>query len=108
MSPRPKSEDSKRQRLELRLNDAELECINRIQESLGLSKSGAILYSLNVLELASVNRDFRELANQLLVLKHIKENQYNYDDADEYDLKLNKQIKQVRYSFERFIETYTK
>lgn len=108
MSPRPKSEDSKRQRLELRLNDTELECISKIQESLGFSKSGAILYALNVLELASVNRDFKELANALLVLKNIRENQHNYDEAEEYELKLNKQIKQVRYNFENFIETYTK
>lgn len=108
MSPRKKSEDSKRQRMELRLNDTELECITKIQNSLGLSKSGAILYALNVLELASINRDFRELANALLSLKNLKEHQSSYDDIEEYEQKFNKQIRQVKYCFENFIETYTK
>lgn len=108
MSPRKKSENSKRQRMELRLNDTELECISKIQNSLGLSKSGAILYALNVLELASINRDFRELANALLILKNLKEHQSSYDDIEEYEQKFNKQIRQVKYFFENFIETYTK
>lgn len=108
MSPRKKSENSKRQRMELRLNDTELECISKIQNSLGLSKSGAILYALNVLELASINRDFRELANALLILKNLKEHQSSYDDIEEYEQEFNKQIRQVKYCFENFIETYTK
>ena len=102
MSPRKKSENSKRQRMELRLNDTELECISKIQNSLGLSKSGAILYALNVLELASINRDFRELANALLILKNLKEHQSSYDDIEEYEQKFNKQIRQVKYFFENF------
>ena len=108
MSPRKKSENSKRQRMELRLNDTELECISKIQNSLGLSKSGAILYALNVLELASINRDFRELANALLILKNLKEHQSSYDDIEGYEQKFNNQIRQVKYCFENFIETYTK
>ena len=108
MSPRQKSEDSKRQRLELRINDDELECIHKIQKSLGLTKSGAILYALSVLEIAGINREFREFVIALMGLKNIKENKISFEDIDEYNFKFDKQIKQVQFNFENFIASYKK
>lgn len=108
MSPangRPPSTNPKLHVFQMRLSENDIEILDNCKKTFGLPKARTLLYGLDVLDMATKNREFRQLVDAFMILKEIEENEDRYSH-DEYQYKLKRQLNQIRFNFEEFMKTY--
>lgn len=110
MSPangRPPSKNPKEHPFQMRLSQRDIEVLDRCKKTFGLSRSRALLYGLDLLDMATKNREFRQLVDAIEILKEYEDNADKYEQ-DEFRYLMDKQLSQIRFNFERFMSTYEK
>ena len=110
MSPangRPPSKNPKEHPFQMRLSQRDIEILDRCKKTFGLSRSRALLYGLDLLDMATKNREFRQLIDAMEILKQLEDDKDIYEN-NEFEYLIDKQLSQIRFNFERFMSTYKK
>ncbi len=110
MSPasgRPPSENPKIHPFQMRLSEKDNKILEKCKKTFGFSKAKALLYGLELLDMANENFEFRQLFDALVVLKEIEASEELYQE-EEYDRAIKRQLSQIQFNCQEFIKTYKK